>query len=129
MFTRALKYAVALTFAAGSFSCLLAQDVITPTVNAGLGPCSVDFTVADSVHKPLYGALIHARFKYGLWGLRRMDLSIYTNANGQAKVAGLPTKLRYPPLYFSITYRNSEESWPWTALKCHEQPVIVLHPK
>lgn len=126
MFTGVWKYVAVLTFAAGSFSCLRAQDVVVPTVNARLGPCSVDFTVTDHVHRPLYGATIHAKFKYGFWGFRSMDLMIYTNSSGHARVAGLPAKLRNPPLPFAITYRNVEQTWYWTGLRCHEQPTIVL---
>jgi hypothetical protein len=129
MFTDALRRAVVLTFAAGSLSCLLAQDVIVPTVNAGLGPCSVDFTVTDRIRKPLFAAMIHAKFKYGFWGFRSMDLVIYTNSDGRARVEGLPTKVRYPPLYFTITYGKVEETWNWTGLRCHERPTIVLDTK
>ena len=129
MFTDGLKYAVALTFAAGNFTCLLAQDVVVPTVNAGLGPCSVEFTVTDLIHKPLYAAMIHGKFKYGFWGLRSMDLQISTNSNGRARVEGLPAKLRNPPLSFRITYRNVEKTWYWTGLGCHERPTIVLDTK
>ena len=126
MFTETLKTAVGLMLAFGSFSSLLAQDVIIPTVNAGLGPCSVDFTVTDRAYKPVYGAMIHAKFKYGFWGFRSMDLLIFTNSSGHARVEGLPSKLRNPPLYFTITYRNVEKTWYWTGLTCHDQVTIVL---
>lgn len=126
MFNRALKYAAALIFAFGCFPSLFAQDVIIPTVDAEVGPCIVDFTVTDRIHKPIYGAMIRTKFKYGFWGVRRMDLVVYTNSDGHARFAGLPSKLRNPPLDFTINYRNAETTWYWTGLRCHEQPIIVL---
>jgi hypothetical protein len=126
MFSRASKYGVVLIFCVFCFPSLFAQDVIIPTVDAQLGPCTVDFTVTSRIHKPIYAAMIRAKFKYGFWGFRRMDLVVYTNSNGHARFSGLPSKLRNPPLSFTIDYRNAESTWFWTGLQCHEQPLIVL---
>jgi hypothetical protein len=125
MYSAALKLVVVLTLA-GGLSCVLAQDVALPTVDAGLGPCSVDFTVTDKVHKPVYTAMIRGKFKYGFWGLRSMDLIVFTNPNGHARVVGLPTKFRNPPLTFTITHKNAQATWYWTGLDCHDQTTIVL---
>lgn len=126
MFTNVFKYAVVLTVTAWSISCLSSQDFTVPMVDARLGPCSVDFTVTDPIHKPVYGAVIHAEFNYGRWGLRKMSLVLYTNPTGRARVEGLPSKLRYPPLSFSITYKSAESTWDWTGVACHEQPTVIL---
>jgi hypothetical protein len=71
------------------------------TINARLGDCSADFTVKDPDGKPLYNATIHVRVRYGFLGVKRMDLEVGTNADGQARVEGLPDDAR--PLMYDIT--------------------------
>ena len=127
MLIRALKHVLVLPLVVGTFTSLLASDTIVPSVNAELGPCTVDFTVTDRIHKPIYGAIIQTRFKYGIWGFRSMNLVVYTNSDGRARVEGLPAVLRRPPLYFTITYRNLEQTWYWTGLRCHETATVVLN--
>jgi hypothetical protein len=69
-------------------------------LKAGLGTCSVDFIVNDSDGKPVYAATIHVRVRYGLWGIKRADLEVGTNSDGQARIEGLPAKAR--PLTYDI---------------------------
>jgi hypothetical protein len=102
-------------------------EVPVPTVDADLGPCSVDFTVTDQKFHPLYNAQIRVHFKYGFWGMKRMDLQIGTNSAGKARVKGLPTKLRHPPLDFVVTYGKASQDWYWTGLDCVDQTQVVLH--
>jgi hypothetical protein len=102
-------------------------EVPVPTVDADLGPCSVDFTVTDQKFQPLYNAQIRVRFKYGFWGMKRMDLQIGTNSAGKARVKGLPSKLRRPPLDFVVTYGKASQDWYWTGLDCVDQTQVVLH--
>jgi hypothetical protein len=71
------------------------------TINARLGDCSADFTVKDPDGKPLYNATIHVRVRYGFLGVKRMDLEVGANADGQARVEGLPDDAR--PLMYDIT--------------------------
>jgi len=73
------------------------QQAVEPEVavlKAGLGPCSADFTVKDSDGKPVYAAAIHVRMRYGMMGVKRMDLEVGTNERGLARIEGLPTKAR-----------------------------------
>jgi hypothetical protein len=102
-------------------------EIPVPSVDAALGPCSADFTVTDRNFHPLYNAQIHVHFKYGLWGIKRMDLQIGTNSAGKARVKGLPAKLRHPPLDFVITYGSVSEDWYWTGLDCNSQPQVALN--
>ena len=63
-------------------------------LKAGLGPCSADFAIKDADDKPVYAAAIHVRIRYGLWGVKRMDLEVGTNERGLARIEGLPAKAR-----------------------------------
>lgn len=65
-----------------------------PNLNAKLGGCSAEFTVKSADGKPVYGALVHVRVRYGTLGIKRMDLEVGTNAEGRARVSGLPDKAR-----------------------------------
>ena len=48
----------------------------------------------DADDKPIYAATIHVRVRYGLWGMKRMDLEVGTSPGGKARVEGLPDKGR-----------------------------------
>ena len=69
-------------------------------LKAGLGACSADFIVKDADGKPVYAAAIHVRVRYGVFGVKRADLEVGTNANGEARIEGLPDKAR--PLVYDI---------------------------
>jgi len=103
-----------------------ASDAL-PSINAGLGPCSVEFTVTNQKFQPLYNAQIRVHFKYGFWGIRRMDLQIGTNSAGQALVKGLPTRLRNSPLVFVVSYDGVSENWYYTGLDCVNQAQVVVN--
>ena len=106
---------------------LHASDVPVPFVDAGLGPCTVDFVVEGRKYQPLYNAQIQVQFEYGLWGLKRMNLQVGTNGDGKGRFTGLPAKLRKPPLDFVIRYGKAEQHWYWTGLDCHQRFVVVLN--
>jgi hypothetical protein len=81
-----------------------------PILKAGLGPCAADFTVKDMDGKPLYLAMIHVRVRYGVMSVKRMDLEVGTNSEGQARIEGLPSKAK--PLLYEIrldTKRSTAE--------------------
>jgi hypothetical protein len=60
------------------------------TISARLGMCTADFTVTEADGKPVYAATVHVRIRYGLFGMKRMDLEVGTNSDGKARVEGLP---------------------------------------
>ena len=66
------------------------QKPVIPVVDGHLGSCSAEFTVKGAGESPLYDAKIDVSLKYGFLGLRKMSLQVGTNADGQARVAGLP---------------------------------------
>jgi hypothetical protein len=90
-------------FAAIAFLFLLAQkpdDVTLMKANLG-GSCSADFTVKDAAGKPVFGALVHVKVRYGFAGVKRADLEVGTSGEGKARIEGLPDKAR--PMTYDIT--------------------------
>ena len=69
-------------------------------ISARLGGCAADFVVKDAAGEPLYAAVVHVRIRYGFLGIKRMDLEVGTDSAGQARVEGLPDKVK--PLTFEI---------------------------
>jgi hypothetical protein len=57
--------------------------------------------VTDQDDKPVYAATIHVRIRYGFMSLKRMDLEVGTNSDGEARVEGLPDKAK--PLTYEIS--------------------------
>jgi hypothetical protein len=78
-----------------------AQDV--PVIDGELGPCSLDLTVNDGGGKPVFGVKVKVRIVYGFMGVKKMDLEAQTNVNGKVRFAGLPNKVRNPPLEFKAS--------------------------
>jgi len=71
-----------------------------PVLKANLGNCSADFTVRGADGQPVYNATIHVRVRYGFMSLKRSDLEIGTNADGKARIEGLPVKAK--PLAYDV---------------------------
>ena len=90
----ALALPVVLALAQGPASRELA------TLDAKLGDCSADFTVTGADGAPVYAASIQVRIRYGMMGVKRMDLEIATGSDGKAWIVGLPTKAK--PLAYEI---------------------------
>src|SRR3954469_11247422 len=58
-----------------------------PVTDGTSGPCSIELTVTDSDGKPAYAA--------------KIDMGVYTTAQGKAKFTGIPIKARKPPVEFN----------------------------
>ena len=71
-----------------------------PVLKANLGDCSADFTVRGADGQPVYNATIHVRVRYGFMSVKRTDLEIGTNADGKARIEGLPAKAK--PLAYEV---------------------------
>jgi hypothetical protein len=65
-----------------------------PSVDAGIGPCSADFTITDTENKPVYAAKVKVRIAYGFMSARKLDLEVGTNVDGKARFTGLPDRLK-----------------------------------
>ena len=76
----------------------------TPVLRAGLGPCLASFTVVDAGGTPVYAASIRVRVRYGMMGLKRMDLEVSTDPTGRANFQGLPNNGR--KLSFAVQRGN-----------------------
>jgi hypothetical protein len=60
-------------------------------VDAGLGPCSADFTITDSNGAPIYAATIRVHIAYGFLNSHKLDMQVGTNSAGKARFIGLPS--------------------------------------
>ena len=74
-----------------------------PVTDGTSGPCSIEFSVTDSEGKPVYAARIDVHLAYGAFGAHKLDMGVYTNAQGKAKFTGIPAKVRKPPIEFRAT--------------------------
>lgn len=72
-----------------------------PVTDGTSGPCSIEFTVTDSDGKPVYAARIDVHLAYGAFGAHKLDMGVYTNAQGKARFTGIPAKVKRPPVEFN----------------------------
>jgi len=122
---------MAILIATGLQTGLRAQSTQQPesvnVVDGAAGPCSVEFTVADASGKPVYAALINVHMAYGFMGLRKLDLSVYTNTAGKARFTGLPEKVQKPPLVFRASKEKETGSAIYNpATECQTKHDIML---
>ena len=110
-----IRPVIAFLLATLSAASLPAQTA-TPTdpktiteIDAGLGPCSADFTVNDPSGAPIYNAKIRLHIEYGWFNLHKLDLEAGTNASGKARFIGLPDKSKQG-LFFRASAGGRESS-------------------
>lgn len=75
------------------------QDI--PATDAQSGPCSIELSVTGPDGKPVYAARIDYHAAYGAFGAHKLDMTVYTNADGKAKFSGIPAKVKKPPIEFN----------------------------
>ena len=98
-----------------------------PVVDAGAGPCSVEMTVVDVSARPVSAVIIRVHFTHGFLGLRKKDLAVRTNVDGNARFTGLPERLD-EGLYFRASKgRSKGTAFHNPAKQCHAHHFIVLH--
>ncbi|MGE5112240.1 MAG: hypothetical protein ACM3JB_15355 [Acidobacteriaceae bacterium] len=83
-----------------------------PRISADLGSCSADFHVVDASAKPIYNARIHSLVRSGAFGLRKLDLEIRTDSDGNASIVGLP-EVPKRPITFDISNGTATTSIPF----------------
>jgi hypothetical protein len=59
-------------------------------IDAGIGPCTADFTINDQNGSPIYNAKIRVHLTYGWMNLHKLDMEAGTNSVGKARFIGLP---------------------------------------
>ena len=97
-----------------------------PVIDGGIGPCTADFTVTDANNAPVYDAKIRVHIAYGFMNARKLDLEVGTNADGKARVTGLPDRVKRG-FYFQISQGDrSAEVFDDPAKTCKAQFTAVL---
>jgi hypothetical protein len=100
-----------------------------PVIDGGLGSCTADFTVTDSAAAPVYDAKIRVHIAYRFLSLHKLDLEIGTNADGKARVTGLPDRIKHP-LHFQASQSDRiAEVSDDPATTCKAQFTLVLEKK
>jgi hypothetical protein len=103
------------------------QPVPVPQVDAGIGPCTADFTVSQGNNRPLYNAEISVRIAYGFMGMKKMDLKVGTSSEGKARFVGLPEKVHNPPLAFIVRAEGLSKTVNyWPSAKCHVRYSVIM---
>ena len=111
----------------GAAAALVARPDDVPSASAGLGPCTADFIVTDAASKPIYNAKIHVKFKYGFMSKSDTELDVGTNSDGKARFEGLPTKLKKPPMEFTIKNGDANKSVTNDPMaNCHPTFTVAL---
>jgi len=97
-----------------------------PSVDGGIGSCSVVFTVTDGKGAPIYLAKVKVHISYGFLGAHKMDLEVGTNVDGKARFEGLPSKAK-EALHFLASKDDKEGSAFYDPNKdCNGKHDIVL---
>ena len=95
-----------------------------PAVDAGLGPCSANFTITGTDGKPVYSAQISVRVHYGRF--HRLDLEVGTNVDGKARFTGLPTNPK-SGLFFQVEESDRTGStFDDPSVKCTAQFAVTI---
>ena len=97
-----------------------------PVIDGALGPCSADFTVTDSAGAPVYDAKIRVHIAYGFMSLHKLDLEIGTNADGKARVTGLPDRIKHGLYFHTSQGDRTAETFDDPANTCKAQFKPVL---
>ena len=74
-----------------------------PTIDAGLGSCTLELTIATPDGKPAAAANVKVHIAYGFGGFHKLDLEAGANSDGKVKFTGLPARVRRPPLEFQAS--------------------------
>ena len=101
-----------------------------PSVDAGIGSCTAEFTITDSDHKPVYAAKVKVHITYGFGSFHKLDLEVGTNADGKARLTGLPNRLKRGGLYFQASESDrTGEAFDDPAKTCQAQfPITIRKP-
>jgi hypothetical protein len=98
-------------------------------MDAGIGPCTADFTITDSASTPVYAAKVKVHIAYGFMNVRKLDLELGTNIDGKARFTGLPDHIKHG-LYFKASEGDrSGEAFDDPANTCKAQFTITLQKK
>jgi hypothetical protein len=100
-----------------------------PVIDGGIGPCSADFVITDSAGAPVYAAKIAVHIAYGFMNVRKLDLQLSTNADGKARVTGLPDHIKHGIYFHASEGDRVGEAFDDPANTCKAQLPITLRQK
>lgn len=100
-----------------------------PQIDAGLGPCWVEFMVEQPNEKPAQNAKITVHITYGFMGFHKLDLEAPTNREGKARFTGLPDKLKRGLLFRALEGDLEGTGFIDPAKNCRAQHTIALSRK
>jgi len=100
-----------------------------PVLDGDAGPCSADFIITDAAGAPVYAAKIKVHIAYRFGSFHKLDLELSTNADGKARLAGLPNRVKR-----GLTFQASEggrtgESFVDPSTTCNATLTIPLQKK
>jgi hypothetical protein len=98
-------------------------------VDAGLGPCTADFTITDDAGQPIYAANIRVRITYGFMNLHKFDLQVGTNADGKARFIGLPDSTKQGFFFRASEGDREGSAFDDPSKTCKTQFTVVLRKK
>jgi len=98
-----------------------------PVIDGGAGSCSVELTVNDQAGKPVYAAEVKVHLVYGFLGLRKLDLTAFTNEQGRVNFTGLPARIHDGPVEFTAKKESHNGSVKWDPVDgCQVKQTIAL---
>lgn len=97
-----------------------------PSIDGGLGPCSVEVTVKRPGGKVVEGAKVAVHIAYGFLNVRRLDLEVPTNMDGKARITGLPNNLKHGLLLHGSTDNLLGTAFVDPAKNCEAKHELVL---
>src|ERR1700722_2960261 len=95
-------------------------------VDAGLGPCTADFTITSEDAKPVYAAKVRVHIAYGWMNLHKFDLEVGTNADGKARFIGLPENPKQGLFFRASEGDRTGSAFDNPTKSCKAQFTVVL---
>jgi hypothetical protein len=103
-----------------------ADPKTVPVIDAGIGPCTADFTVTDAAGAPIYDAKIRVHIAYRFMSLHKLDLEVGTNAAGKARFTGLPDKTKQGLFFHASEGSREGSAFDDPAKTCKAELTVVL---
>jgi hypothetical protein len=108
----------------------VAEAKTIPVIDGAAGPCSADFTITDASGAPVYAAKVSVHIAYGFMSIRKLDLEVGTNADGKARMTGLPDRIKHGILFHASEGDRTGEAFDDPANTCKAQfPITIRKPQ
>ena len=90
------------------------------------GSCSADFSVKNAAGKPIVGASVHVKLRYGFAGVKRADLEVETSPAGKVRFEGFLDKAK--PMTYDVTKDDLKAAVTQdVSTTCHATFDVVLN--